>query len=96
MNKLFFTFLIGCLCIGIDNVVAQEGIPEPPCVVYKTKHNYDKNVAIILSDDKKDIVSYPHPRDVYYNGYLCYPIKLARRFRLDHRGINAKDRKSVV
>ena len=77
------------LCgIPATELMAQVGIPEPPCIIYKTKHNYDKQVAVTLSADKSKIVSYPHPRDVFKNGTLCEPVRLAKKFRLDRRGIN--------
>jgi hypothetical protein len=41
----------------------------------------------MLSADKTQIVSYPHPRDVFTRGELCTPVRLARKFRLDRRGI---------
>lgn len=55
-----------------------------PTIVYKTKKNYDKNVAITLSDDKKTIVGYPHPRDV---SERSYPTSLNKGYLLDNRGI---------
>ena len=68
-------------------VPAQSDMPEPPCIIYKTKKNYDAQVAVMLSADKTQIVSYPHPRDVFTRGELCTPVRLARKFRLDRRGI---------
>jgi len=41
----------------------------------------------MLSEDKKNIVSYPDIRDVYYKGKLAYPTVLADGFLLDNRGI---------
>jgi hypothetical protein len=55
-----------------------------PTIVYKTKKNYDKNVAIMLSDDKKTIVGYPYPRDV---SQRSYPTSLNKGYLLDNRGI---------
>ncbi len=59
-----------------------------PAIVYKTKADYYDKVPIILSDDKKSVVSYPAPTDVYYRGKLAYPIKLKNGYLLDNRGIN--------
>ena len=61
---------------------------SPPVIIYKTKKNYNKNVAITLSDDKSTIVSYPDPRDVGENGNYCYPTRLKRGYLLDNRGID--------
>ncbi|MDR1459424.1 MAG: hypothetical protein LBI60_04345 [Bacteroidales bacterium] len=56
----------------------------PPVIVYKTKKNYDKNVAIYLSEDKKQITGYPHPTDV---SAKSYPSPLKNGYLLDNRGI---------
>jgi hypothetical protein len=56
----------------------------PPTIVYKTKKNYDKNVAIYLSEDKKRITGYPHPSDV---SARSYPTVLKKGYLLDNRGI---------
>ncbi len=59
-----------------------------PIIIYKTKKDYSRNVAVSLSDDKSRIVSYPHPSDVYYKGKLAYPTLLDSGYRLDNLGIN--------
>lgn len=58
-----------------------------PAIVYKTRANYDNKVPITLSADKKTIVSYPHPIDLYHNGKLSYPTPLDNGYLLDNRGI---------
>jgi len=60
----------------------------PQVVVYKTKKNYNNYVPVVLSDDKKSIVIYPAPQDVFFNGKLAYPTKLAKGYLLDNRGLN--------
>jgi hypothetical protein len=87
MKKQMLLLLLCGLAFLPDGLQAQSGIPEPPCIIYKTKKNYDANVAVGLSEDKSRIVSYPHPRDVFTHGELCTPVRLARKFRLDRRGI---------
>jgi|DewCreStandDraft_4_1066084.scaffolds.fasta_scaffold56998_2 hypothetical protein len=84
---------ISCKCKK-NTTVAQQNTYEgqqvkalAPVIIYKTKANYDKNVPVILSDDKKDIVSYPDITDVYYAGKLAYPTQLADGYLLDNRGI---------
>ncbi|MDR2653450.1 MAG: hypothetical protein LBC68_14285 [Prevotellaceae bacterium] len=59
----------------------------PHVVVYKTTKDYSQNVPVILSDDKKQIVAYPHPNDLYYNGKLALPESLHNGYLLDNRGI---------
>lgn len=87
MKKFLIASLLLFCGLQAEELFAQSFMANPPCIVYKTKQNYDKNVAVILSADKQKIVSYPHPRDVYRNGSLCEPVRLARKFRLDRRGI---------
>jgi hypothetical protein len=59
-----------------------------PTMVYKTKNDYYDHVPVILSDDKTQIVSYPAPQDVYYQGRLAYPKRLNDNYLLDNRGID--------
>ncbi len=87
MRKQMLLLLLCGLAFAPDLCIAQSGMPEPPCIIYKTRKNYDANVAVMLSADKTQIVSYPHPRDVFTRGELCTPVRLARKFRLDRRGI---------
>ena len=87
MRKQMLLLLLCGLAFAPDLCIAQSGMPEPPCIIYKTRKNYDANVAVMLSADKTQIVSYPHPKDVFTRGELCTPLRLARRFRLDRRGI---------
>jgi hypothetical protein len=61
----------------------------PPTIVYKTKADYNNLVPVILSDDKSQIISYPHHTDIYSNGELAYPTALADGYLLDNRGISA-------
>ena len=56
----------------------------PPTIIYKTTKNYNKNVAIYLSEDKKTITGYPAPSDVSANNY---PTPLKKGYLLDNRGI---------
>lgn len=62
-------------------------IPGPKAVIYQTKKDYSKFVPVILSDDKKSLVSYPDIIDVFYNGKLAYPTPLHNGYLLDNRGI---------
>lgn len=59
----------------------------PQVIIYKTTENYFMHVPVVLSQDKKSIVSYPAPGDVYYNGDLAFPVKLEDGFLLDRRGV---------
>lgn len=83
------------VCLMMFSFIAQIGLGDKPFVhaspkviVYKTKKNYNKYVPVILSIDKKSIVVYPAPQDVYRDGKLAYPTKLAKGYLLDNRGLN--------
>lgn len=59
----------------------------PPVIVYKTKKDYSNKVPVMLSEDKKTIVWYPHPSDVKIDGKIKTPIKLSSGYLLDQQGI---------
>jgi len=59
-------------------------------IIYKTTHDYSKNVPIDLSVDGSRIVSFPAPLDlVKTNNELRYPIKLLNGYFLDQKGISS-------
>jgi hypothetical protein len=64
-----------------------KNFDNPPTIVYKTRGDYYKNVAVTLSDDKSKIVSYPHPSDLKKNGNFALPDILEKNYLLDNRGI---------
>ena len=63
-------------------------MPGPKVIIYQTSADYSKLVPVILSADRKSLVSYPDVKDVYFNGTLAYPTPLNRGYLLDNRGIN--------
>lgn len=65
----------------------QVAVPSPPCIVYKTRSDYSQQVPVILSADRKTVVSYPDIKDVYVQGKLAYPTQLEGGYLLDNRGI---------
>ena len=60
-----------------------------PVIIYKTSADYFQNVPVTLNETKDKITSYPHPKDVFYEGELALPVKLKEGYLLDRRGINA-------
>jgi len=60
----------------------------PPCIIYKTKNDFDKLVPLTLNNKKTKILSYPGINDIYYKGKFAYPTKLSDGFLLDNRGID--------
>jgi hypothetical protein len=63
-------------------------VSEPAVIIYKMTRNYSQFVPIIMSDDKKSIVSYPDVKDVFFKGKLAYPTPLHNGYWLDNRGIS--------
>lgn len=72
-----------------DIEMAGKNSAGPPAIIYKTSADYYDKVAVTLSEDKSEIVSYPGIKDVYYKGELAYPTRLNGGFLLDNRGIDA-------
>jgi hypothetical protein len=60
----------------------------PKLYVYKTRNNYYNLVPVTLSEDKKEITSYPHPSDLIIEGKPALPIKLPDGYYLDIKGID--------
>lgn len=79
----------GAAAITVVESTPQAFVASPSVIVYKMRKDYSQNVPVILSSDKKTIVSYPHPRDVYTNGKLAVPTPLKNGYWLDNRGISA-------
>jgi len=70
-----------------DNQAMTAHNALPPCIIYKTKADYSKQVPVGMSEDKKSIVSYPDVKDVMINGSYPYPLPLEDGFLLDNKGI---------
>lgn len=60
---------------------------QAPLHIYQCKADYSQLVPIGLSEDKSQIVSYPHPADIQVNGELLVPVKLKNDYWLDRQGI---------
>jgi hypothetical protein len=69
-----------------ENVSLVAALPH--AVIYKTTNDYSQNVPILLSADKTQILSYPHPSDLFYNEKLALPSPLNKGYLLDNRGID--------
>ena len=59
----------------------------PAVIVYKTKANYSMLVPVGLSADKKEIVSYPDPKDVKDDSGFYYPTALKNGYWMDNIGV---------
>lgn len=89
---MLFGALISSCCSARKAEHVKSGqafyVTGPEVIIYQTKKDYSKLIPIILSDDKKSIISYPDVKDVFYNGILAYPTQLHEGYWLDNRGIN--------
>jgi hypothetical protein len=83
-------------CITGNSVIGQthkqkqvhlQFTAGPPTLVYKTRKDYSNQVPVILSDDKRSIVSYPDPKDIKNGHDYPTPIQLKKGYLLDNRGI---------
>jgi hypothetical protein len=71
-----------------EKLLEQSLISEPSVLVYKTNGNYNNLVPILLSDDGKTIISYPHPKDLIVGSGYPLPTILNDGYLLDNRGIS--------
>lgn len=56
-------------------------------LVYRTKEDQKDHVPVMLSADRKSILSYPHPKDLQTTNGLAVPTELGNGWLLDRRGI---------
>lgn len=89
-----FLFLVACLgsktsvpVIGDQNQ-SKQFVRSPKAIVYRTVRDYHKNVPVLMDEQKKNIISYPAPMDVFYKDVLAFPTPLRNGFWLDNRGVN--------
>jgi len=91
MNKILI-FLIAIFffsCNSNKKVVIPDFMPGPKAIVYKTKADYFNKVPVFLSEDKKTITGFPHPKDLMKGSELALPTKLIKSYLLDNRGVGS-------
>jgi len=98
MKPLFLILimtLFGCKTNNIEtkrNIKMQQAVSTQlnsgaKAIVYKTKKKYNNLVPVLLSDDKSEIISYPHPSDIKIGDKFQTPTSLHNGYLLDNRGI---------
>lgn len=91
MRILLTTLLLGFAFACSNNAVKLlPASAKAPLLVYKTKGDYSKLVPVMLSADKSEIISYPHPNDVKSGEDLRLPMELKKGYLLDQQGISAQ------
>lgn len=68
-------------------IFTPQFIPGPQALIYKTKSNYNNLVPVLLSEDKSEIISYPHPSDIIIDNSYPLPTNMNKGYLLDNRGI---------
>lgn len=78
-------------CMGKSNIAFTPDFetPAPPALVYKTKADYANRVPVLLSEDKTEIIAYPHPADLRVGEAFLIPTVLNEGYLLDNKGIGA-------
>ena len=56
-------------------------------IIYKTTGDFSRLVPVIMNGERTQIVSYPAPTDLVYQGKPALPVSLADGYLLDNRGI---------
>jgi len=93
--NLLVLMLLGISCTTKKEVMQNDSIKlfeqilvlQPPVLIYKTKKNYNDLVPVLLSDDGKTIISYPHPKDLIVGNSYPLPTILHGGYLIDNRGI---------
>lgn len=86
MRIIVFAILIVLGC-GSPPRAVQVSQALPSAIVYKTKKNWNRCVPIGLSQDRREIISYPSPSDVSARGTGSEPTPLVDGYLLDNMGI---------
>lgn len=93
--RFFFLLVLTLVCKSCGNMKENKAKdfqpqfkPGPQTLVYKTKKDYSNFVPVLLSDDKTEIISYPHPNDLIVGNGFPFPTTLNKHYLLDNRGIN--------
>lgn len=100
MRRLFTVFLsIALLLSGAGCITRNKGMIEGPAkpglveamphlMVYRQMSDCSNMLPVVLSEDKSQILSYPHPKDVQMaDSVLLYPVVLDSGYFLDRIGI---------
>jgi hypothetical protein len=88
MRKLLIFLLVLGACKGQNKTTfTPDFMAGVPTMVYKTKADYRNLVPVLLSDDRSEIISYPHPSDVKIGDNYVVPTLLKDGYLLDNRGV---------
>ena len=89
MMKPVIALIAGLLCNSfILPAQSARNMALPHVLVYKTKADYRDLVPVLLSKDKKQVISFPGPGDVKTGSGYALPVLLHKGYLLDRRGIS--------
>jgi hypothetical protein len=89
MKKIYLILLVGLFVMcKTDREIVGDFRANAPLIIYKTKADYSNNVPITMNDSKELIVSYPSPKDVFFNSKLALPEKLNKGYLFDNVGVS--------
>jgi hypothetical protein len=74
-------------CTYVVSAQSPASMAMPEALVYKTRGNYKNLVPVVLSPDRKRVVSYPGSGDLKTGGEYAIPISLHHKYLLDRRGV---------
>jgi hypothetical protein len=74
-------------CGSTQNQQNMNNVPAP-VIIYKTKQDYSNLVPVTLNPLGTQIISFPGPNDLTFEGKPALPVNLHDEFLLDRRGIN--------
>jgi hypothetical protein len=81
--------MLSVACNRITTTIPQKNdYPGPHVIIYKTKKNYNLLVPVLLTKNKKQLVSYPDVSDIRNLPELPLPDTLTSGYLLDRRGID--------
>ena len=91
MRNIYLFIIAGIVLFSCKSKQAveteQQYSATKTIVIYKTINDYSKNVPVIMNATKTDIISYPAPSDILYDGKVTTPTLLKNGYLLDNRGI---------
>jgi hypothetical protein len=91
LKRVQFSMLVliaGCAGSKMAEDASKVSYAGPPVIVYKTVEDYSGYVAVMMNEEKTEIVSYPAPSDIRNQTNMGKPVKLDKGYLLDNRGIS--------
>src|SRR5207248_199510 len=82
MNKLVY-----CLILTLAGCAPAVDYSPPPAIVYMTRGDYSDKVPVMMSEDRKTILSFPDLADLRRDSLKSLPVQLVNGYLLDNRGI---------